>query len=390
MPPFYTHPHGRDDTTSDSSSTGPGQRISVDGGMESKRGIIAMILAIILFIVVLVIYQHLTTEMALREEERSTGTNRHRRGKSSPVDGRFIIQKISMLFRKCASLLRHLLSLLYRPSPPSPTSSHTSMEALLRVRPRRAPVRRPFLNLLCLQRRKESKSKKATRRVPRPLLLNTDIGCATYMPRSHIDEKTQEILRSPDAFAEFSDPVRNMNFVRQRDEFQRRRERDEIWYEEPSDSPDRPVVACVAPLAFRRKTREGSLLREVDDTNGDWAPPSPERVIYPSRQTRAPLTSARPSSLSSASSRESWDDSSTSYVPYSPHSPRCLTTIDEDMEPPTPRSFFEIDEDEKDELRKRRRTFSLKFPFSRSLSKRIEPPKDPDVFSIGSYSSSEE
>ncbi|KAL5501849.1 hypothetical protein ACEPAH_9110 [Sanghuangporus vaninii] len=390
MPPFYTHPHGRDVTASDSSPTGPGQRISVDGGMESKRGIIAMILAIILFIVVLVIYQHLTTEMALREEERSTGTNCHRRRKSSPSDGRFIIQKFSVLFKKCVSLLRSLLSFLYRPSPPSPTNSHTSMEALLKVRPRRAPVQRSFLNLPCLQRRKEAKSKKAARLVPRPLLLNTDVGYAAYMPRSSIDEKTQEILRSPDAFAEFSDPVRNMNFVRQRDEFQRRRERDEIWYEEPLDSPGRPVVACVAPLAFRMKPREGSLLREGDDTNGDWAPPSPERVIYPSRQTRAPVTSATPPSLSSTDSRESWDDASTSYLPYSPHSPRCLTTIDEEMEPPTPRSFFEIDEDEKDELRKRRRTFSLKSPFSRSLSKRIEPPKDPDVFSIGSYSSSEE
>ncbi|KAL5482377.1 hypothetical protein ACEPAI_8971 [Sanghuangporus weigelae] len=390
MPPLYTRLYRRDDTTSDSSMTGPGQRISVDGGMESKRGIIAMILAIVLFIVVLVIYQHLTTEMALREEERSTGANRHRRRKSSPGDGRFIVQKISLLPKKCVSLLRRLLSLLYRPSPPSPASSHTSMEALLKVRPRRAPVRRPLLNLPCLQRQKESKSKKAARLVPRPLLLNTDVGHTTYMPRSPMDEKTQEILRSPDAFAEFSDPVRNMHFVRQRDEFQRRRERDQIWYEEPLDSPASPVVACVAPLAFRRKTREGSLLREGGDTNGDWAPPSPERVIYPSRQTRAPVTSATPPSLSSASSRESWDDSSTSYLPYSPHSPRRLTTIDEDMEPPTPRSFFEIDEDEKDELRKRRRTFSLKFPFSRSLSKRTEPPKDPDVFSIGSYSSSEE
>ncbi|EJC98479.1 uncharacterized protein FOMMEDRAFT_23713 [Fomitiporia mediterranea MF3/22] len=275
------------------------------------------------------------------------------------------------------TFLKLVVSPAAKPAPS--TSSTSSTEALLKkITPRRTPKRRTLFNLPCFVRQKEQpRSKRESRRALRPLLLNNE-AMYTYTPRSPIDDKTQELLRSPDAFAEFSDPVRNMNFVRMQDEVQLRKERDEIWYEEPLNSPEIPSVACVAPLALRKKC---SLLREGDKTDDEQAPieRSPGRVIYPPPPIVVPAT---PPSTVDVDEKQN--------VIYYPSydTTRPLSIIEEeDPDSPAPRSFFEIcgDEDD-DELR--RRKIRLRFPLPSPIKASLQ--NDIDVFSIGSFSVSDE
>ena len=146
-------------------------------------------------------------------------------------------------------------------------------------------------------------------------------------------------------------------------EFQRRRERDEIWYEEPLSSPKKPVLACVAPLTLRKKA---SLLKEGEETDIEKPQLSPERV------------SSLRSTTGHSAQRSGHHAHSSSVCTRRP-----LSIIHEESGSAAPRSFFEFSDDE-EEPRDRRYRFPLPSPNKASLQDDVE------VFSIGSFSESEE
>lgn len=376
--PIYTRFTASKDTVTEPPFE-PGQQVSIDGGIDSSRNIIAMILAIgkgstcsskdmacahrsvVLFIGVVISYQYLENTLAQREREahlhpqprRTVKKNRSQAGISLP---RRLLRAIQNFFQRRLDPSRRDTA--------ASISSMDSLSSLLKFRPhphRKPSKRKTIFTLPCLP---STRGKRVKKRPPRPLFLKKE-STYVYTPKSPMDEKIGAILRSPDAFAEFQDPVRNLNFQRNDAEAQIRGTRlmSPTTYDRPTFSIDRPAHVLVEPLAFRKKK---------NSENGTSPIRAPE-FKYLDHELLDPIDINEPVSPFS-------DFTSHSYTPMQ-HSE--LSMIEEAPEP-SPSSFFHHDDSSEIVVHKRHRHW-----FSLPLTMK-KPTRSADVFSIGSLSESEE
>ena len=352
--------------------------------------------------------------MSSRTVHTRRGHARHsdwRKGRNIAED---LARRTKRLYLTVIDTIRKHPSSYERPPPNTP--SIRSLESLLKVTPR---VRHEtsLTDLPCLRRSKSGSKPSKTSRGLRPLRLNNN---AAYVPRSPIDSGVQELLRSPNAFSEISDPIRSMSFVREREEIERRKYKAfDIWEENYSAglAPEKPERArqAIEPLFVKTKVDSGlrdrvsakdAICYEVlvrDDTSSQsleipsiWKSSFDTHSCYSTHSSldscMTPPVSEETARLSSSQnlspcSKTSFDSSGPP-SPTSPYISRPLSAIDEEAEHPQPRSFFDVgDSDDEVQKKSRRRKYSIRRKLSSRIGSRGGVQEDADVFKIDSSSS---
>ncbi|KAI5123098.1 hypothetical protein M0805_001454 [Coniferiporia weirii] len=341
MPAIHTNPWARDGDSP--SEPAPGGSVSIEGGADS-RNIVAMILATLLFIIVLIFYQYMSIVMARREAEARSSPGF--RGVKARSDAS-ILPWLSSKIKGLLDFLRRSMS--KKSDAASDTSSISSTSGLVSSSSRHSTERRFHipLELPCAGRGKSSSKSREAKRHLRPLLLGME-------PRSPIDERTHEYLRSPLAFGFDDLPSTPSDATSERAEGSNKHRRSRhrgVWNEEPIRGPERPTDAIVAPFTVRKK------------------------IELQSREELAASQRAH-----STSSRTSWRQITSPQmrlpVPTSPSAASYQSNIQE--EGSLPRSFFDTDDED---VHKKHVLFNFSSPKS--------SPHDEDTFTIGDLSDSD-
>lgn len=275
-----------------------GTRLSIEGGISSssRANIVALIIATCerlpniveiclltklcpalpgIFIVVLVSYQYFTIEITRRENERDeqkvVPSDRQRRGHIRDSPRHDTQSLLVVLGQRCRALQKTAFRSVGFQSRAKKRKSmklqHSdSLESLLKIRPR-SPPPLSFSGFSWFKHTSLSSKSSQSSDTLRPLRLNKD---ATYTPRTPLDPDIEQMLRSPNAFAEISDPILSMNFVREREETQRKKNRAFDPWKDSSESdsvigPEKPKSARKAIEPIFVRTRVESPLRDRVD-----------------------------------------------------------------------------------------------------------------------------
>ncbi|THH09833.1 hypothetical protein EW145_g1738 [Phellinidium pouzarii] len=318
MPAIHAYMWARDNSSSSEPEPEPGGRVSIDGGAD-KKGIVAMILATLLFIAVLIFYQYMAIVIARREphahpspvlENEKTGDRTH--------------IYVRWLLEGGKNLLVILKRAMTQESKAASDISSIDSATHLIGSSSRQPTRRHFLSNFCADRRKHYPKSKEARHTLRPLLLSKRTRNA---PRCPIDDKTQEFLRSPHAFDFDGIATDEVSGQAEGSSSRHRRSRHHaVWIDKPIRVPERPAGAIVAPLDMRKKTKDQG------------------------REDLAVSLSARPPSAPAASS----------HVPLNVHSSpqTCLSNTQDPFQTHRRGKFLSVIPDEEDLRRSFFRTYT--------------------------------